>query len=468
MRRHARGWGRTGLLAALAALCLAAQAQAAAPASAPPQSHWWDTADADITTVSSGTGGMPGTFVPALRAIGRADTFSLAEEWTERIDAAVQDWAEALFDAEGMVIRETEQDVVDGRLMQYGFWESAFPFWESAERVRWRMRTAVVDARTGERLGLSQLFYDGFNYIRYINEQAALALLSDRWTDPGITPVTEEMLRRPFSGFPRDYPYFRLREGEMGGRVLELLVDAVNPLFDTGKQYEYPCILIPLPDTVSPYGEPWADVTVDRGQDAVHVARVSLPEGKDTAVAARINEALQALAERALLHPMILAEYDWERPMVPRVYLTERYLCASYYGSESWREGDQATMAALCVDMETGRVVDGEAAWQSGLAMLAGEAAWLAEEALEEAQENIEMRQEYITARFDNWRSEPEEYEAPPLAEMVYLGCSIWRSGSEGLWMGVLYFDPAVLGEHWMYLPLSALEEVPLARAAGE
>jgi hypothetical protein len=70
--------------------------------------------------------------------------------------------------------------------------------------------TAVFNLRTGKRLSLSDLFYDGANYIDLINSE----IVSQTEEVSGWGSIEYEWTqKRSFSGLPRDYPYFYVTNG---------------------------------------------------------------------------------------------------------------------------------------------------------------------------------------------------------------------------------------------------------------
>ncbi len=133
---------------------------------------------------------------------------------------------------------------------------------------------ALLFAETGVPVRLSDLFYDGFNYIAYINNYVATnyAIAEDglqyleqiegdtvySWTDHPLGWP----LKRPFTGFPSDFPYFSVRV-EDGGVLLVLLVYAIKtPFFSTGDDLSGTGIIaIPLLHGDSPYGQCSAMIT---------------------------------------------------------------------------------------------------------------------------------------------------------------------------------------------------------------
>ncbi|MCL2812073.1 MAG: substrate-binding domain-containing protein [Clostridia bacterium] len=405
--------------------------------------------DAQLTIASSGTGGSRQD-TPVQRYLGRMEAWADEDEafWYRTYDL-LDDWEAK----ENLAWKSQSHftSVVDGRLLQHVVWDlKRSDYLPSA----WRVHSVIFDMDSWEKISLSDLFYDEFDYVRYINEQAALALFEHPWKGAEYTPVVEQMLRRPFGGFPYDYPHFRIVEGDFGGRELELLIDYESPLFATNLTYDYTAIRIPLPDTVSPYGAPWANVTIDTSDSPLHIARITLPEGKDPRIAEQINAGLSKAGQQALAHPMVQAGAEYSVPLVPRVRLNEKYLTVRYIGNEGYREGDQATLVAATFDIETGKSIDGMELWKIGM-KLADQKGISDDLGLWSAP--LSLYKEPIDAHFTSGYSD-EAYEMPPLSRMVYIGCRAWYY-YEDLRFTIVYFDPEENAEHQMNVSLKLLQE---------
>jgi hypothetical protein len=105
-----------------------------------------------------------------------------------------------------------------------------------------------------EPLFLSDVFFDGFNYINYINS-VIVGTLSIMEPEKGSFPTDEgwlwffgvyyeHFLLRPFTGIPNDYPYFTFfDDGSMN-----IFFPYANPFF-LGTRY----FRIPLTADISPY-----------------------------------------------------------------------------------------------------------------------------------------------------------------------------------------------------------------------
>ena len=96
----------------------------------------------------------------------------------------------------------------------------------------------------GVRPPLSDLFFDGFNYIQYINGEIVAALNDvdhDFWYS---LPLEERHLTRPFPGIPNDYPLY-----DAGMGYLYILFPDYNPFFTEAFSF-----YINLTEDISPYG----------------------------------------------------------------------------------------------------------------------------------------------------------------------------------------------------------------------
>ncbi len=118
------------------------------------------------------------------------------------------------------------------------------------------IQSALFDLKTGKQLQLSDLFYDGFNYIEYINHCVAYGNANSEVLDhQGIPERDDYIIRRAFTGFPADYPYFALLDSFMGQMYVELYIDWDNPFYLPYVLYAWPVrIVVPLLHTNSPYG----------------------------------------------------------------------------------------------------------------------------------------------------------------------------------------------------------------------
>jgi hypothetical protein len=152
------------------------------------------------------------------------------------------------------------------------------------------VNTAVFDMTTGQRLSsLSDLFYDGFNYIKYINENVPTAIGANArsW----ITDQ-DRLSQRPFTGYPTHFSDFYLSNG-----YLRLYIGKNDPFFHSiDILYSDYFLEIPLPADISPYGSPI--VRYEETEDINGIAyAVPVITGSFSDEAA--NKKIRALADEA-------------------------------------------------------------------------------------------------------------------------------------------------------------------------
>jgi len=171
---------------------------------------------------------------------------------------------------------------------------------------------AVFDVVTGRQVSLSDLFFDGVNYIGFLNHN-----LLNPWTNEivqnqmgdGVYDFDAAVgVALPFTGIPRDYSAFELVP--WGAQVV-LTIDfpGGNPFVKglSGSEYFWPAAQVPLPLTLSPYGAAWrldyqipAGTPVDPAAVSWGVPVISTgfpaPRASDEAVNAAIRAAQPAQA----------------------------------------------------------------------------------------------------------------------------------------------------------------------------
>ncbi|MDR1217823.1 MAG: substrate-binding domain-containing protein, partial [Oscillospiraceae bacterium] len=106
----------------------------------------------------------------------------------------------------------------------------------------------------GVRKPLSDVFYDGFNYILYINSEIMDQMNSPRsafWYSENFeNPSMAENTKRPFTGIPNDYPNYRVNVGGANPACyLQIDIPANNPFFEDEQ-----IVNIRLTADISPYG----------------------------------------------------------------------------------------------------------------------------------------------------------------------------------------------------------------------
>jgi hypothetical protein len=86
----------------------------------------------------------------------------------------------------------------------------------------------------GVRKPLSDVFYDGFNYIEYINGEIMEQINSPSSFSEFLgVPASVENAKRPFTGIPHDYPNFKIEAwDDIPECLLQIDLPANNPFFD--------------------------------------------------------------------------------------------------------------------------------------------------------------------------------------------------------------------------------------------
>ncbi|SHH84379.1 ABC-type phosphate transport system, substrate-binding protein [Sporobacter termitidis DSM 10068] len=151
----------------------------------------------------------------------------------------------------------------------------------------------------GVRKPLSALFYDGFNYIRYINSEITSWLNSPESASlyspgPLSSGPAAENAKRAFTGIPNDYPSYELADMDKDSRYLYINLPESNPFFNGPVTFR-----IRLTSDISPYG-----IGIDDFSVVYHYGRRMLPNvdlftldvklTQSPDVAERINSQLKA------------------------------------------------------------------------------------------------------------------------------------------------------------------------------
>lgn len=152
----------------------------------------------------------------------------------------------------------------------------------------------------GVRKPLSDLFYDGFNYIKYINTEITSWLNSQASAsiyNPGPisdNPPAMENAIRAFTGIPNDYTSYELVDMGRNSRYLQINLPENNPFFNRRVTFR-----IRLTSEISPYGIGLDDFSVIYHYDRRMLSKVDLftldvelPQSPE--VAERINSQLKA------------------------------------------------------------------------------------------------------------------------------------------------------------------------------
>ena len=235
------------------------------------------------------------------------------------------------------------------------------------------LKAGTEDAQpvNGVRPPLSDFFYEGFNYIRYINTEIMSQL--DRVDYERWFQITEGelFLIRPFPGIPGNYPNYEFMENS-ASRFLIISFPTNNPYFVGTKDF-----YIELTEDISPYGTGRAaySVTYDYARDilpqvGLYTLRVDLPNNPDSAE--RINEQLKEWTDtfpgtgdsKALLDSFIKWYMREQETSIiyrlqPTIGLWRNYLSVNYYLQTY--DGPYTMMpllSAISFDIDTGSVVD--------------------------------------------------------------------------------------------------------------
>jgi hypothetical protein len=134
-------------------------------------------------------------------------------------------------------------------------------------------RIAVFDLTTGKKLKLSDVFYDGLDYIAYINEYIVFHLdeslemfafeyaeticemvlhsqEGEEYVDTSNGDVKQAVLKRSFQGFDSDHPFFTVIDGLLCLSIGGYHSDAIPNV----KSYGNVFFTVPLTKEVSPFG----------------------------------------------------------------------------------------------------------------------------------------------------------------------------------------------------------------------
>lgn len=236
------------------------------------------------------------------------------------------------------------------------------------------LKTDVEDIQpvNGVRPPLSDLFFDGFNYIRYINSEIVSQLdrvvLYDDWLQLHWGEANQT---RPFTGIPNDYPNYELNY--MGGLIVSF--PEGNPFFGRGIN-----LYVNLTEDISPYGSAGLansnyTVTYDyarRIMPRVDLFTMSVDIPGRPGVSARINDRLKSWTDGLpdsefsveLINGFVAyiaswgGEGDWTYKLQPSAGLWRDYLSVSYslhtYDGPSFH---MPMVFTICFDIRTGDAV---------------------------------------------------------------------------------------------------------------
>jgi hypothetical protein len=228
---------------------------------------------------------------------------------------------------------------------------------------------AVFDAKTGKQLALSDLFYDGVNYIDFINrnlvaEASPSSLVEglDLWNS-----FDEKCVLRPFTGIPADYRKFRIVGNESGVRLI-VYFDYGNPFFLI--DYDFITPAINLPADLSPYARLW--LIKNQAQQPIPPIRVAVPqvvfnylspsekdEKINAAIMAAYEQAVQADVFRVFADKIGLspdADFIWN--IEANVWDGKLTVAFSHSPYNELNQQASGVVAMVTLDLATGEAVD--------------------------------------------------------------------------------------------------------------
>jgi phosphate transport system substrate-binding protein len=200
----------------------------------------------------------------------------------ENIDAAIGQWLDETYEALSSFSKDEETSYITN-------YETSgdLCFLHAWLRGTTETRRAVFDLTTGKQISLSDLFFDGFNYIEYINS----VISADIEREASDISSEDRHVKRPFTGYPNDFKYFYLRGSDL---AFEIMPD--DPFFVRGGMYALQQeITIPLTSKISPWGG--AHYELQKRVDANGVG-YGVPFITGSPDDEAVNGKIQALAER--------------------------------------------------------------------------------------------------------------------------------------------------------------------------
>ena len=311
------------------------------------------------TAVSSGTGGteplVEDLFSDRWGVLNNGEADLSSEPETERM---VRAWVEQAMESYGAyggnisaeTVYELAGDLLSVRVFAYD---------RSGESKFSRAAAAVFDLKEGRRLRLSDLFYDGVNYIEYIN---ANMITRSVYSYADHTDFNEYFLKRPFTGVPDDYAEFTIANNS-NGSVLQIYIENDNPFFD----YPYASAMLfglRLPLDLSPYGLVY-DIGYDR-EDISGSIEMLIPRIQTGAAPSQvdgiINGKIRALAETAAENVYIgdVSDIDGGVRYIPDVSFWNDNMSVRY-NDYYWTDDIYTDRGfTITVNLRTGGTVDAE------------------------------------------------------------------------------------------------------------
>jgi hypothetical protein len=238
----------------------------------------------------------------------------------------------------------------------------------------WDAREELV--KSGVKKPLSDVFYNGFNYIEFINTNIAnklqaLDLYHTRYMN---SDTFGAVLKRSFPGIPNDYPHYSFESGEP---VLLIEFPDDNPYFSYGMKFR-----IRLTKDISPYGDGY-NINVSyrsAGQiiPDVNLAKPVINIPKNKTVTDKINNEIQSWINNFGNSTETITQIEWRLNdakrvvrewglsdytflLEPKVGYWKNYISVSY--SFSWEDGviggdGGPLLFSICFDLNTGERAD--------------------------------------------------------------------------------------------------------------
>lgn len=362
--------GRKRLQAAILVLALILGLAGPAHGEESTSFYVWNLEDRERVTQSSGTGGAQPVesvdWQPEIKAAPQRDYKPRPIDLSvyPQVERLVREWLED--SADEPVLRNDQ-----GWGYSYGDYLSSYTINGFRAWVHGRVLTVVYERDTAcrvahfdlllqKRLFLSDFFYDGVNYIDFINLQLLRVRTEDQpdwdywgidrtyyydndddegWDSPrnkmlqsASTNVEELVMRRPFSGFPRDYPFFYIRDDK-----LLFSIDEANPFFSRENGLDWIELSVPLPHWLSPYGSCTMALDYEKmtapDLETNDIPLVRLDEGRYPQAEAKINDEIRGQFLKAAT-----AYAQWKDrlpqsrgfPLSPAYYAAQGYVSVSF------------------------------------------------------------------------------------------------------------------------------------------
>lgn len=224
--------------------------------------------------------------------------------------------------------------------------------------------SAVFDLNERRRLKLSDLFYDGVNYIEYINANL-LGKYLDSWYTPYYETFQGMYQKRPFTGIPNDYANFAVVNWSEGPAV-QIYIDSDNPFFNYDNNLT---LQVLLPADLSPWGLLYnRTYEIMDANEYLEIAYLEVQTGtKPSPVDDVINTKLRSLAgmvaknsqEKISEEDIERArEHDFKYKYEPVVSIWNGNISVGYGAQSFWSDAFNYQGFVTTVNLRTGETVD--------------------------------------------------------------------------------------------------------------